>query len=324
MNAQGTSSLVTPVRVYVDTNHLINLTRIRCGKTRYIPSTRIAAYRRLNSWLVQGFVRLVYSRAIAIEWCEGVRSHPDGWSGLADIARLFEDSHRVCGVWEVDFDRATYAAEALFALGLGETLDLSPLIWRRGDGWSNAWKLRTYFDEWSGADCETPSPEQFPTFREELFALTQALERGEIDAQERIDGWREAHRQTRETARQFRTIDARFLHAFLEHQLSLSEAIQRIDPECDGRERIRAIQPAQCPILWTYLRAVWMYAKEKEATKVNDADDWGQAHAAVLADATLTERALASYLTAANPSIRERVIFDPELFVESLATRIGV
>lgn len=323
MSLDSQKLLLVPCRVYLDTNHVINLTRIRAGRTSSIAPPALASYQRLLRWIKDGWVSLVYNRCLALEWVEAAAIRRNGQMELMEIAKLFDEAHQTNGVWEVDIDRVSYVVEVLTALGLDERLSLGPSMWQRGSAWSNAWKLAQYFDEWKAASGALPPTTSIPSFRDELSGLFQSVVKGRVSTHERIDGWRHAHAESRMVAQRYRVIDHRFFHEFVKSQLQVSVAIAPLLGSVDPRGLLSEIEPTDCPALWLYLRALWFYAREKEVAQDNDADDWTHVHGAILADLCLLEKGVTGYVRKADPAQSKRVFHRVEELETVIQHRFG-
>ncbi|MCL4196413.1 MAG: hypothetical protein KJZ69_02875 [Phycisphaerales bacterium] len=267
---------------------------------------------------MRGVVRLAFGRSQSLEWVKREatgRSSDERWRRIGE---LFDEAHSALPLLEVDLDRAVFVVEVLRVID--KRREFGPPAWIRGQGESNVWRLGKYFrefpdpDEMSVGEAQSTPP---PSVEIELTA--QSVRSGRINIVEAIQGWKVAHRTTRNTGARGNGVGTAEFHEFClnESCLGMREGLSQLgvtDP--DGA--IRGIKPIDCPGLWLYLRAASEYGRVQESTHAHDVFDWTQSHIPPYVNYCLLERRLADLLNKVEPCVRGRVHSDCIRLVETI------
>src|SRR5688572_13313562 len=97
-------SILAPPRIYLDTGHIINISRLRNGET--IPSNQRAAYSALDRFIRTHHFGLVYNPSAPLEWVDG-QATLESANQIADVVQSARLTYYFAG------DQFTYTAEVL-------------------------------------------------------------------------------------------------------------------------------------------------------------------------------------------------------------------
>jgi hypothetical protein len=303
-------SVLLPPMVYLDTNHLINISRLRAGAISSI--AHVDSYRQLDLLIRQGRVAIVFSQAAPLDWVDK-RADKQSAERIAAIV----DSAQVVYVYENDY--CLLVAEAIGQLRIlrpdidwpqlpklqayrvghsvvsvsNQVQRLIPIHWAMLSG------NKSYSDE-------NNLPAEYPAVSARdmsAMAIRFRDQNPEIYA-ERVAGFRYA------MARDVRIKDEGGQISFVawaKTYLGLDKIINSVAPSIDAAGLIAQIGLEACPGINLLFKARKRWVATGREPKDNDVDDWMFLPLAPYCDVMLTDRAHREVILQGDRSLRSRV-----------------
>lgn len=319
--------IIQPLRVFFDTNHLVNLVHLRRGQTLRggHGEERVAAYRTLDDWLTTGRCVPLFYEPMTYEW---IRQRSE--TGAREIAAFLDSAITVKRVLP---DPLVFVVEAL-----NEAQRIEPRLGFPGfevvrefmfDG-----DLVEWFNEHWPHEDEHATMLGHPAARSEkvtvggfVDALAAHVRAGEDPWKVALDGSRYALTQTRETQRKHGSkgkLTDGFRRFWLKSAQRLDEVIRRMAPDLDADDLLARIDLDACPALQLHLDAYWSYAKATEEPKAGDFVDLTMFAVLAYADVALIENRMQEFARQARRSgYEERVHRDSAAMVEYVVSLRG-
>ncbi len=318
-------TVIRPLRLFLDTNHLVNLTHLRQGRTlRGVHlDERAEAYRTIDEWMLTGRCVPVFCETMAYEW---VRQKDPNAPG--QIAAIFDTA--MCAK-RVLADPLIFIVEAMkecqrVAPGLGfpncEVVgDFDPN--RALIGWFN-----THWPEKNEAPTVAWKRVRFDDNRRVAFAVEAVAEEVRRNDLRDVALAGELHRlkQTRATQRELGASDAilqKVRRGWLKTALLLDQVLRSMDPAVDTEAILARVRLEACPALLLSVDAYWAYAKANASPKDGDFVDLTMFAVLPYVDVALIENRMHDFVRQVRKTeYADRVFRDPVQLVASVSARI--
>jgi hypothetical protein len=315
-------AILTPVKLFLDTNHLCQIVKLRKGNLAGIPAKHQDAYRLLNARILTGRVGLIFHLMAAVEWVGG-QATLETANDIADV---------------LDSAPLTYHVEADTFVFTRELLDECHR--------SNANITVPLFDvHW----CRNPSPAvtpaifTLPKLLPDVFHLSHptatldSLPFGRVSARlaverafnlktsnpdlynERGEGFAAAMMGDLNSISQ-RTVKTHTFQDFEEwarRYLSLDRILKALNPDIDigatlssihiGRPEFEQHRPATALFFKYRMKKL----KESQPVKKGDVGDAEFLQVIPFADIVLTDKNHRHFIVNADPALRDKVHSDP-------------
>jgi predicted nucleic acid-binding protein len=316
--------ILLPPKIYLDTNHLIEITKVR-------KSVSPTAYSFIDEHLRAGHFGIIFSPAAALDWVDGKATI----ESAKEIAEVVDSAQLQ---YEIDADSIVFLHQIVAELRRIEpgirlpdfdvflVRDFSKTAPRAIPVLKNT--VPGFFEpgELLEPDAERPNEIPFFTAREHVErAYICKTERPEV-YRERVDGYRAA------TSHDVNCLAQRGRNDFTSaEELDWMKRFVRIDrviaaynPGIPIDELLSQVDLKRCPAVNQFLNAQLARARNENQTVCdNDVDDWMIVHIVSFSDVFLTEKNLAHYIRQADPILAKKVTRYPEAAVEMLRPWIG-
>ncbi len=316
------STIIKPLRTFLDTNHLVNIVHLRRGQALRDgrADARAAAYRKIDEWLTTGRCVPLFYEPMSYEWIR-----QESATGARDIAAIFDSAVTVKRVLP---DPLIFVVEVL-----NETQRLEPRLGFPGfevvtDFMFNSDLVAWFNEHWPRREehatvLGSPSASaEKPTVRGFVSALADYVGAGNDLWQIAVEGSRHALHQTRETQREHGStgrVPDNVRRFWLKSAHGLDGIIRQMAPELDPDDLLQRIDLSRCPALQLHLDAYWNYAKANEELKAGDFVDLTMFAALPYADVALIENRMHEFVRQARRSGYDHRIFrDPVAMVDSV------
>jgi hypothetical protein len=316
-------SILLPPKIYLDTNHLIGIARVR-------KSGGATPYSCIDRYLRDGCLGVIFSPAAPLDWVDGKATVESAKeiAAVVDSARL---------QYEIEKDSFVFLHEIQAELRRIEPTirlpDFDVLLLRDTD--SSARRplpvlkntVPGFFEprELLNPDVELPNEIEFAPAAEHVErAYICKTERPAV-YQERVDGHKAAYQHdvdalTRRHKKDFTSAENL---GWMKRFVRADRVVAALNPGLPVDELLALVDVTRCPAVNLFLEAHLQRVKAGHAVQDNDVDDWMIVHIVPYADVVLTERKLAHFIRQADPALGARVTHDPEKAVEILRPWIG-
>ena len=300
----------TPPLIHLDTNHLINIARIRGGGPLDSADKHRQAYKQISDWIEQGTCSLTFYPFLLFEWVDGCPSDRNA----QEIAAVLDSAQNLLRI-EMSF--FTFRLEILDLLreccpqlqhrsipivqpmdspdnAVNALRDVDPVATQiaslTGDG---TFMLPATAVEWipDARKIVEKHPDQF----HQHFATWQTFvaECGECEFQK---------------------------SAFLLFRASKSveDILPTLFPGRDPAELLEDVDLRSCRGLSLHSRVLWQYIQLHRKLKENDILDLDQAHIPAFANFVLTERMMKALFRQAGANLQSSVFSSPTDFVNEI------
>lgn len=318
---------IRPRRLFLDTNHLVNMAHLREGRALRggQDERRVAAYRTLDEWIMTGKCIPLFYEPMSYEWIR---------QGSADGAyRIAAVLDSAVAILRVLPDPLIFVVEALNEAQRIEPrlgfpcFDVVRALAIDGD-------LVQWFNEyWPHEDEKAIVHGRLGARGEHLSvvafvgALARLVRTGNDLWQVALDGERHALDLTRQTQKEHGSSGALpevVRRHWLKSALSLDKVIRRLAPGLDADDLLGRIDLGACPALQLKLDAYWNYAKATEKPKSGDLIDISMFAALPYVDVALIENRMHEFVLQARRSgYGQRVHRDPAALVEFVMSQDG-
>lgn len=316
--------LLQAPKLYLDTNHLINIAKLRKGD-RSVSGNRKEAYSLIDDCIRRRHFGLILNPLAAMEWVDG-NATLESANEIADVI----DSAAL--QYELEADTAVYLHEVLKELKrLDSRLSLPEyeILHVRSSGGAarRPWtvledRVPGYFDDGElvhKADFESQEV-AFGTAREAVqWAWEFKHDRGQA-FQERVNGYKAAFGQDLDALgmRKSKPIQKHEIIQWMKRFLKVDRVLNGLNTGVDVDGLLGKIEVERCPAVKLFLSAREKRIRAANLPDENEVDDWLFLPVVPYADLVLTERNLRSFIEQADPTLAAKATHDPNRAVEIL------
>lgn len=315
--------ILLPPKIYLDTNHLIGITKAR-------NSTSTSAYSFIDSHLRQGTLGIIFSPAAPLDWVDG-KATVESAKEIAEVL----DSARL--QYEIEMDSFVFLYEILAELRRIDPSmrlpefdvlllrDLNKAVPRALPILKNM--VPGFFEpgELLEPEFEYPNEIAFSMAAEHVERAYVCKTDRPAVYQERVDGHKAAylHDVDALSGRKGKRLTSRDCLDWMKRFVRVDRVVTALNPPVPVDELLAKVDLSRCPAVSLFLNAHLARVKAVQAVRDNDVDDWMIVHIVPFADVVLTERNLAHFIRQADPSLANKVTHDPEKAIEMLRPWIG-
>lgn len=305
-----------PPKLYLDTNHLINIAKVRKGTP--IRDEVRNAYTAIDEYIRGRHVGLIFEPTRALEWVEGSATLESA-TEIADVI----DSAKL--QYEIEFDMIVYLREVLTEL---KRLDPSLCLpeyeivhvrilgqsVRRAMG-----VLRTTVPEFFVESQLLPGSESLPV-EVPCFSARWHVERSwefkhnrPATCRERVDGHIAAYEQDRAAflTRKKKSPQRGDLVDWMKRYLNVDRILKKLNENVEIDSLLEVVEIERCPAVWLFIKAHEKRIRAGNDAKENDVDDWLSLSVVPYADLVMAERNLRAFMIQAQPQLDVKVTHDP-------------
>jgi len=311
-------------KLYLDTNHLINIARVRKSGSLVSEGYR-EAYSLIDDCIRTRHFGLIFNPLATMEWVDG-NATLESANEIADVidsaALQYElEAHSFLYLHEVlrelkrlDPSLSLPEYEILHVRDCGKTVKSALLVL--------AEVVPGYFDkgDFSNDPDSLPQKVFFGTARE---AVRQAWEfrrdRPHV-FQERVNGYKGAFRQDLDAfgMRRSKPIQKHEIVQWMKRFLKVDRVLNGLNRDVDVDGLLSNIEVERCPAVKLFLSARMEKIRAANLPHDNDVDDWLYLPVVPYADLVLTERNLRSFIKQADPKLAAKATHDPNQALEIL------
>lgn len=317
--------LIRPLRLFLDTNHLVNLTHLRQDRPLRgdHDEDRVSAYRTINKWLLTGQCVPVFCETMAYEWVR--QEDPTGPQRIAAIFDSAMCARRVLAdplvfIVEAMKECKRIAPELAFpdceiVAGFDPQSDLIDWFnahWpKKDEAPTVAWKRVRFDDNRPVALVVEVIAEE--KRRNDLWDVAHA---GELHRLQQTRATQKEHGVGNDVLQEVR----RF---WLKTALLLDQVLRSMDRSVDADMVLAEVPLGNCPALLLSVDAHWAYARANQVPKKGDFVDLTMFAVLPYADVALIEGRMHEFVRQARRTeYADRVFRDPVALVESVSARI--
>ncbi|NQT12412.1 MAG: hypothetical protein HQ582_06680 [Planctomycetes bacterium] len=315
--------VLLPPKVYLDTNHLIEITRARKSVSR-------SAYSLIDNYLQEGLFSIIFNPAAALEWVDekATMESAKEIAEVVDCARVQYEIEKDSFVFLHEIQRELRRIEPGIRLPDFDVLHLRdfskaarralPVLKKSVPGFFEPGEV-------VGADVELPQEIRFGSAGEHVErAYLNKTERPEV-FRERVDGGRAAYVADVEALakRSGRSFARSEIVAWMKRFVRVERVVAAFNPDVPVDELLSRVDLANCPAVNLFLKAHTERVRAGHKFDKNDVDDWMIVHIVPFADMVLTERRLSHFIRQADRRLEGRVTHDAESAIRILAPWIG-
>lgn len=313
-----------PPKLYLDTNHLINIAKVRKGAP--VRNEVRAAYLVIDEYIRSRHVGLIFEPTMAIEWVDG-NATIDSANEIADVIESAKLQY------EIEFDTFVYLREVLSELNrLDSTLCLPEYeimhvriagkSVRRAMGVLRS-TVPEFFDEGELIPGSESLPVEMP-FCPARWHVGQSWKFKHdrpATCRERVDGHIAAYEQDRAAflVRNKKPPQPDDLIDWMKRNLKVDRILKKLNASDDIEHLLRSVEIERCPAIALFIKAHDKRIRAGNNAHENDSDDWSSVSIVPYADLVLTERSLRAFILQAEPSLDSKVTHDPNHAVTVLA-----
>jgi hypothetical protein len=316
-------SIALPAKVYLDTNHLIQIVSARkCGS----PSPHAT----IDSYFRKGLVGLIFNPAAPLEWVDGNATieSANEIAAVVDSAPLQYELEKDSFVFLHEIQAELRRLQPGIRLPDFEFLllrDTTKAVPRLLPILKNL--VPTFFNDGELAHPDDRLPNDLPTYTaaehvEGAFRLK--TERPAV-YRERVDGHKAAYQHDVRALAPSpgKTLGQLDPVGWMKRFVRIDRVVAALNPNVQVDELLAQVDIARCPAVNLFLKAHMHRVRAANAVKDNDVDDWMFVPVVPYADLVLTERNLAHFLCQADPSLKSKVTHDPKRAIEMLRRWVG-
>lgn len=321
----GDVNILRPLRLFLDTCHLVNLVHLREGRPLRggRAEERARAYVMIDGWIRSGQLVPVFCETMAYEW---VRQKDQDAPGR--IAAIFDTAmcaRRVLAdplifLVEAMKECKSIAPELAFpdceiVAGFDPQSDL--IAWfnahwpKKGEAPTVAWKRVRFDDNRPVALVVEVIAEE--KRRNDLWDVALA---GELHRLQQTRATQKEHGVGNDVLQEVRRY-------WLKTALLLDQVLRSMDRSCDADAILADVRLENCPALLLSVDAYWAYAKANPVPKKGDFVDLTMSAVLPYADVALIEGRMHEFVRQVRRTeYADRVFRDPVALVESVSARI--
>ena len=312
-----------PPRIYLDTNHLINIARVRKGEEPQ-PAWSKDNYCYIDK-CIKSYGCLVFNPYAALEWVEG-NATIESARGIAAVV----DSAKV--KYELEADYIVYTREILdqcHQQGQDIRIPDFPILQKLSDNKSIssvpgilATKVPDYLEEDKleqfKQDGKIPIDIPVVSVREWVEETLNWKEKNPKTYQGRVDGFRDSLSEDIERKDEYFNDRKRYRKDWIKGFLKIDRILRAFNPGIDIDVILEEIDIQNCPavdLCWAVREKRMESGKPPEE---NDVDDYMFLSVIPYADLTLMEKNLRGYILWADSSLESKVFSDTGDFLNAL------
>jgi hypothetical protein len=314
--ASGTIQIVRPPRLFLDTNHLINIARLRKGKS--LPRGQSPeAYSLIDQRIAEHF-GMVFLPSAALDWVDGNATE----DSAREIAQVL-DSAKLRYLFESD--TSVYLREVLDEchrlhpeLNVPQ-FDVLHLVSDGEDYEPSELKLATRVPDYLSKDAQqafaklikagithVPNP-SVQTHVEETIRWKQR----HLEAyKKRVKGFKEMLSEDIEGAKEYFANPPSFHIGWIRGFLKADKVLVAWNDglDVDGAvDILKDLDLRQCPSVWLYIKAHTHRMKAGHAPTDNEVDDWFILPVVSYTDVVLVDRGFRDFILRADRSLKSKV-----------------
>lgn len=321
---EGGVGILQPPKIYLDTNHLIKITRDR-------KSVSPSAYSFIDEHLRRGSIGIIFSPAAPLDWVDGDATIESAKeiAQVVDSAGLQYEIEKDSLVFLHEIQAELCRIEPGIRLPVFDALllrDLSKAVPRALPILKNA--VPGFFEpgELLHPDAEQPNEITFGTAAEHAECAYRCKTERPAVYREREEGHTAAY--SHDVATLARRRNKKFTSdedlGWMKRFVRVDRVIAALNPNAPVDELLSRVDLKRCPAVNLFLSAKLARLRNAgQKVDDNDVDDWMIVHIVPYADVVLTEKNLAHYIRQADPSLAGKVTHDPEAAIEMLRPWIG-
>lgn len=309
-------SIVAPPKLYLDTNHLINIAN--ACKGALIRDEVSKAYWAIGEHIRSGHVGLIFLPTMALEWVDGNATIESAVeiADMIDSAKLKYEFEADTFVYLHEVVRELKRLDASLCLPEYEIMHVRVIgkSARRAMGVLRC-SVPEFFDESESlSDSESMSVDV--PFAPACMHVQQSWKfKHEKPAacRERVDGHIAAFTQDLDVFRSRNKMPIRDddLIGWMKRFLKVDQILTKLNTNVDVDLLLRSVERTRCLAIDLYFKAHEKRIRAANKPDENDSDDWSSVAVVPYADLVLTERRLRSFIVAADPSLDSKVTHDP-------------
>lgn len=316
--------IVLPPKIYLDTNHLIGITKAR-------ESRAATAYSSLDRYLRNGCVGIIFSPAAPFDWVDGKATIESAKeiAEVVDSARLQYEIETDSFVFLYEIQAELRRLEPGIRLPDFEVLllrDVNKAVPRALPVLKNL--VPGFFDPGDLRDPEFEYPKEIPfsTVAEHVERAYLCKTERPTVYQERVDGHKAAYQHDLEAlaGKRNKSLTSADHLGWMKRFVRVDRVVAALNPDLAVDKLLSRVDLTKCPAVNLFLNAHLARVKAKPPVHENDVDDWMIVHIVPFADVVLTERKLAHFIRQADSSLGNNVTHDPERAMDMLRPWIGV
>jgi hypothetical protein len=309
----GFDGIARPPKVYLDTNHLINVSKVRKGQRLQTSETE-ENYRRIDEY-IKSYCALIFNPYAALEWVER-NATAESASEIAAVV----DSAKLKYLLEADY--LVYTCEVLdqcrkqdqklkvpaLPLVLQNISDNSTFVSSLG---SLATLVPDYLEESQlrrfQQNGHIPVEVPIVSVREWVIETLGWKEKNPETYHERIDGFRASLSEDIGRKDEYFHDRERFRRDWKKRLLKIDRILRAFNPGCDVDAILQKIDVEDCPAIALY----WTVREKRMRSNLppndNDVDDYMYIPVIPYADIVLIERQLRGFVLQADRSLESKV-----------------
>ena len=314
----GMRDIIRSPKLYIDTNHLVELTKLRCGEPLACRRFR-DAYALIDDCLVNRHFGVIFSIAASLEWFDGNAS----LQRALQIGRVLDSAKLI---YVMDLDKLVYTGEILRECKRIEPqlhIPEIPAIRVYNPGQVVPHMLHFLLNRVPGyaEDGDVPReyegqelPEQYlaksvADYVKSAFAWKQ--DHPEVYC-ERIDGYRASLQGDIDAARPNLELTKKERVDWFTRYLKVDRIIAAWNPGVDAAHLVERIALENCPATNLWLTARQYRIRSARQAPKGEGDDWQFLPAVVYGDLILTDRNFRESLLQADRTLAEKIPANPD------------
>lgn len=317
MSEEQASQILRPPKLYIDTNHLINIANVRDGR-KLSTGQSSEAYSFIDKRIHQHF-GVIFNPFAPLEWVEGKATEESAnqIAAVIDSAKL---------KYQLEEDSFVYTAEVLNECHQRDSsisVPKLPIMHLLSDGGSFKPAIGTLSkqvpDYFQGCKLlpSVKDAKAIPTEVPICSARRYVAETFRFKDQyperykERVEGYKAALQYDIEHADVFFNSRKYFIIEWMKRHLKNARILEAFNPGLDVESALNSVDIENCPAVRLYFRSREKRIRAGNPPNDNDVDDWIFLPVVPYADLVLTERNLRTFILQADGSFKSTVVSDP-------------
>lgn len=323
-------SVLTPPKIHLDTNHLINIRELRKGQLPPTVEKYRMGYEFIDDRVRNRSFGLIFNPAAALEWVEGQATLEQA----KQTASVIDSSPLQ---YEVETDKFVWLAEVL-----DECVRVKPDLripkWDKISHRKVGRPKRAALAELTKHCADYFEEGELDTGLTQKLPCTDALQAGYITVsehvelafklreeqpqvfRERVDGYKSAYIDdaTSLATHSIQEITAADKRRWLLDFLRVDRILRASDSTIKVEEVLDAIDLCRCPAVSLFCNARLCTLKAKPKPNENDGDDWSLLPVIPYADLVAVDHGFRHFLHQADPTLKSKVTSNPNDFPKML------
>ncbi len=306
--------IASPPKLYLDTNHLVNIARIQNNESLGSAEKYRENYVFIKRCMREGLCTIIFNFYAPLEWGEGKATEET----VTQIADIFDQSK--C-IYQLEEDTNIYISEIM-----KHSKNLYPLICfpdipimhylKKGGSYTPAITIiaKNVSDYNFGQVDGNRFPDDVPvvTIREHVIKSLQWREENPMLLQERISGFKAAFEQTKkQVGKNFTRLTKPEIIDWMKRFLQIDKVLRAAKLKTDVEGLLDCIDIAKCPAVNLYVKIRESLIKNKYGPEDNDCDDFAYLPVIPYADISLIEKRLMGQILKANKQFKTTVFCKP-------------